>query len=170
MSIKWIGAGLIVVGCGGFGFMMAIFYQRELALLRSLEEVIRWMICELEYRKTPLPELIREAAGKSRGRLKELLLQLSGELAAQILPDAMGCMEAALRKCCMEQGPLTSYLRKLGRTLGEFDLLGQISSLQAVLVDCRKEIEEMEKDRPQRLRSYQTLGLCAGAALAILFV
>jgi len=28
----------------------------------------------------------------------------------------------------------------------------------------------MSKDRDVRLRSYQTLGLCAGAALAILFV
>ena len=33
-----------------------------------------------------------------------------------------------------------------------------------------RELEKMSTDRDQRIRGYQTLGVCAGAALAILFV
>ena len=35
---------------------------------------------------------------------------------------------------------------------------------------CDRELESLGKNGEERLRSYQTLGLCAGAALAILFV
>ena len=36
--------------------------------------------------------------------------------------------------------------------------------------DPDRELEVMGRNQEERLRSYQTLGLCAGAALAILFV
>lgn len=170
MNIKWIGAALIVVGCGGFGFLTAQLYNRQIRDLRSLEEVIRWMICELEFRQTPLPQLVRDGAAKCAGSIREVLTQLAQTLEAQVAPDAAACMESVLRKCILYHGSAEEHLRKLGRSLGEFDLQGQISSMQAVLADCRTDIDAFEKDRPQRVRSYQTLGLCAGAALAILFV
>lgn len=58
----------------------------------------------------------------------------------------------------------------LGATLGRFDVDGQIRGLEAVRELCRRELDELSRDRDTKLRSYQTLGLCAGAALAILFV
>ena len=58
----------------------------------------------------------------------------------------------------------------MGSSLGRFDLDGQLLGLEAVRVYCQEQLSEMSKDRDVRLRSYQTLGLCAGAALAILFV
>ena len=54
--------------------------------------------------------------------------------------------------------------------IGRFDLEGQLQGLESVRVYCRDQLDNLAKDRDVRLRSYQTLGLCAGAALAILFV
>ena len=58
----------------------------------------------------------------------------------------------------------------MGSSLGRFDLEGQLQGLESVRIYCREQLDELSKDRDVRLRSYQTLGLCAGAALAILFV
>ena len=58
----------------------------------------------------------------------------------------------------------------LGRWLGRFDLDGQLKGLDAVRQECRRHLEELNNNREVRLRSYQTLGLCAGAAIAILFI
>ena len=55
-------------------------------------------------------------------------------------------------------------------SMGRFDVKGQIQGLEAVRSYCRGELENMAVNREARLRSYQTLGLCTGAALAILFV
>ena len=55
MSFKWIGALMVVAGCGGVGFTMAAAYIREEWALRSLIGALDYMTCELQYRLTPLP-------------------------------------------------------------------------------------------------------------------
>jgi stage III sporulation protein AB len=57
MTVRWIGAILIVAGCGGVGFGMALHYKREESTLRQLLKILEMFCCELEYRMTPLPEL-----------------------------------------------------------------------------------------------------------------
>ena len=95
---------------------------------------------------------------------------LATELEAQISPDVPSCLAAAAAK----SGPLSKRIEEavciLGSSLGRFDLQGQLQGLEAVRAYCRSELEQMATGRETRLRSYQTLGLCAGAALAILLV
>ena len=59
-------------------------------------------------------------------------------------------------------------LKQLALSLGRYDLEGQLQGLEMVRQQCRKDLEELESDRFDRMRSYQTLAVCAGAALAIL--
>ena len=61
-------------------------------------------------------------------------------------------------------------LKELGKTLGRFDLPGQLRGIEGVRRSSRKALDQLERNRDVRLRSYQTLGLCAGAALAILLI
>ena len=61
-------------------------------------------------------------------------------------------------------------LELLGRSLGRFDLEGQLRGLESVRQVCRHGLETLAQNSAIRNRSYQTLGLCAGAALAILFI
>lgn len=79
-------------------------------------------------------------------------------------------MSAALERV----GKLPTLTREelllLGRTIGRFDMEGQLKGLESVRQECRRQVETLSYNRDTRLRSYQTLGLCAGAALAILFV
>ena len=50
-----------------------------------------------------------------------------------------------------------------------FDLAGQLKSLKALQRACQDALVSLERDKDVRMRNYQTLGLCAGAALAIIF-
>lgn len=170
MNYKWIGAVLVIVGCGGFGFSLAASHKREEGTLRQLIRVIQFMECELQYRLTPLPELCRTAGKEVHGALREVLDALAVELESQIAPDAASCMSAALNKCAELPGRTCGILLRLGQSLGRFDLPGQLRGLEAVRSACHLELAALEKNRDSRLRSYQTLGLCAGAALVILFL
>lgn len=170
MSYKVLGALLVIAGCGGFGFALAANHRREERTLRQLVNVLDFMECELQYHLTPLPELCRQAGRESSGVIRGVMLALARELEDQISPDVASCMLAALSKT--GEIPKLTYrcLRALGQSLGRFDLTGQLRGLEAVRATCRKELEDLAKNRDVRLRSYQTLGLCAGAALAILFI
>ena len=170
MNFKWIGALLVVAGCGGMGFAMAAAYLREEWSLRNLICALDYMTCELQYRLTPLPQLCRQAGKECKGSVGTALTNLAQELENQIAPDADSCMYAALSRTEHLTGESEKALRLLGRSLGRFDLDGQLRGLEQVRSHCRRELEQMSGNRNQRVRSYQTLGVCAGAALAILFV
>lgn len=170
MSIKVIGAIMVILGCGSFGFKLAANHLREEKTLRQLIAVLDYMECELQYRLTPLPVLCRQAAAESTGPLCQVFLFLALELEDQISPDVERCMTAALHKA--KDIPILTQtgLLLLGRSLGRFDLDGQIKGLEAVRQECRRNLDNLNQNRDIRLRSYQTLGLCAGAAIVILFI
>ena len=170
MPVKWIGAMLVVAGCGGFGFMMALYIKREVAALRQLISAVEFMCCELEYRLTPLPELCRKVSDQYSGSIGTVFRLLAEELEGQVAPDAAFCMGSAIKKTPELPKRTAAALVSLGRTLGLFDLSGQVKGLRGLQEECGYYLEELERDKTQRLRSYQTLGLCAGAALAILFI
>lgn len=170
MNAKIIGAALIIVGCGGVGFSMAAAHRKEEKSLRQLIRALDYMGCELQYRLTPLPELCRCAAAEGGGAVSQALLNLASELEAQVAPDAASCMSAALAKTAHLPQLTRKNLQALGTSLGQFDLQGQLTGLEMARKQCRRELDELSKNRDVRLRSYQTLGLCAGSALAILFL
>jgi hypothetical protein len=99
-----------------------------------------------------------------------VLVQLASELEAQVAPDAGSCMNAVLSKTSGLPPRTRKNFQLLGVSLGQFDLQGQLTGLEAARKQCRRELDELSKNRDVRLRSYQTLGLCAGSALAILFL
>ena len=170
MSIKWIGAILVVLGCGGVGFTMAANYRREEWTLRALVRALDYMTCELQFRLTPLPQLCRQAGRECGTMAGRALTALAEELESQTCPDADGCMNAALSRLEQVPGATVQALGLLGASLGRFDLEGQLQGLEQVRAHCRRELAALESGRDQRIRGYQTLGVCAGAALAILFV
>ncbi len=170
MMIKWIGAILVVLGCGGVGFAMSLAHRRQERELWQLIGALDYMQCELQYRLTALPDLCRMTAAQCRGRLQTLFSALARELEDQICPDVFHCMIAALGAVPDLTDQTREALRSLGRTLGRFDLDGQVLGLENARQNCRMALEKLSANREVRLRSYQTLSLCAGAALAILFL
>ena len=145
-------------------------HRREEATLRRLVSALDLMECELQYHLTPLPELCQLSAKESRGCVRSVLLILSEELEAQIAPDVESCMRSALTRVPDIPSGTRRALSELGTTLGRFDLAGQLKGLETVRGECRRELEQMNVNKDVRLRSYQTLGFCAGAAVAILLI
>ena len=157
MMLKWIGAVLIIFGCGGFGFSLAAAHRRE-------EKSLQQMISGLDFMQC------RQTARQLSGSVQALFLNLAKELDNQICPDAAHCMAAALYQTENLSAHCREAARNLGKTMGQFDLEGQLTGLEAVRSQCRVRLAELTNGREVRLRNYQTLGLCAGAALVILFI
>ncbi len=167
---KWLGACFVLLACGGCGFSMAAAYQKKERDMRQILHMILFMESELECRLTPLPELCRKASHQCRGSIRRVMEHMAKELDAQHFPDACSCMTAAMRTAGNVDSSLRPLFLQLGHCLGRFDLPGQIRGLQAVQKECKRELRRAESNGDIRLKNYQTLGLCAGAALAILFV
>ncbi len=168
MYIKLIGAMMVILGCGGYGVLLAMNHRREVSALRQLEQGVNVMIWELEYRLTPLPELCRLGAERAQGAVGTCLSALADALDKQVSPDVGVCITYALKIVPSVPKYAASQLNALGQTLGRFDLPGQITALNQCKQACLSQLEVLEHHQPQRLRSYKTIGFCTGAALAIL--
>lgn len=170
MTIRIMGALLVILGCGGVGFMVAASYRTEERVLRQLLNALDYMQCELQYRLTPLPELCRKVGTAAAGQIREVFLSLAAELEDQISPNVERCMSHALLRCRELPKYTRQVLELIGVSMGRFDLDGQLKGLEAGRRECRRGLEELASNKAVRLRSYQTLALCAGAAIAILFI
>ena len=170
MMMKIFGVILIVVGCGSVGFQIAANYKREEKTLQQLLRILEHMECELQYRLTPLPELCRQVGKMFKQMPGRVFTDLAAEMESQISPDVSCCMAAVLHKS-RDIPPITKgVLTDLGTSIGKYDLNGQLKGLNSASAACKRNLEALGNDRDSRLRSYQTLGLCAGAALAILLI
>lgn len=167
--IRIIGACCIFAGCGGFGFSMAAASRREEAELRRFLAALEYMSCELSYRMTPLSALCRSAAEGSGGSVRTFFAELARELDKQTAPDVQVCVYDVLERLQFS-GVLRRQMQELGSTLGRFDLPGQLRGLEGAIRSSEEALRTIRDGAADRRRSYQTLGLCAGAAMAILFL
>ena len=167
--IRLIGACCIVAGCGGFGFAMAAASRREERQIVTLLQALEFMSCELNYRQTPLSILCRDAAMGERGIVPDFFRELAKELEKGEAPDVQVCVYEVLN--ALQPSPaIRRLLRELGATLGRFDLPGQLRGLDSAIRSTGEALRRIRESAPERRRSFQTLGLCTGAALAILFL
>jgi stage III sporulation protein AB len=101
--------------------------------------------------------------------VRTFFTELARALDTQTAPDVQVCVYTLLTR--MEPPKLLRrQLAELGATLGRFDLPGQLRGLEHAIRSAEEALRTVRDGAEGRRRSWQTLGLCAGAALAILFV
>lgn len=168
--IKLFGAIFTIVGCCGVGLAMGQNHRRSIRSLEQLAKSLEWMAWELNCRMPPLAQLCQRTAQNSAGEVAKVFGQLSSELDAQLTPNVSACMTAALAAVPRLPAVAVEHFINLGQVLGQFDLDGQVASLEAAASLCRRDLEVLGRNQQLRLRNYQTLGLCLGVALVILFI
>lgn len=169
MGMKWLGASLVLCGCSAGGFYMALGHKHAEYCLEQLLRALDHMLRELEFRSTALPELLGRGAGASRGAISSVL-KAAGEALAQHSGENPGeCFAQAVKGLSLP-AEAAELLSILGDNLGIFDLQGQVQGMLNIREICKTKLEQLRAGREQRLRSYQTLGICAGAALAIILL
>lgn len=169
MDIRWIGAALVVGSCSAAGFQTAAQHRWETSLLKQIITAMDYMECELQYRQTPLPELCSTVSRKTNGVLREVFQSLARELEKCESFSAEQCMRIVLSKFEKIPQSVREDLHMFGSSMGVFDLEGQVSGLKAVKQECHRQLDIRCQNQEERIRSYKTLGICAGAGLAILF-
>ena len=128
------------------------------------------MTCELEYRLTPLPQICVGAADMTYGILQKVFRLLARELEAQVSPNARCCLQIVLQEIPDIPAKLKVLLLDFSDTLGCYALDGQVLQLNRVKQESVRLQNKMREESNECIRRYQTLGVCAGIGLAILFI
>lgn len=168
--IRWIGALIVIGACGCCGFSMARNYGDLERCLRQLGSAMEIMRCQMEYRLTTLPELCQILASACTGQIGKVFLELGLELEKEDAMDITLCMDEVLARYTQLPAPCARSLRRLSRSLGQADLHLQLQSIGLEQERVRANLTQVAAERPGRVKSYRTLGLCCGIALAIVLL
>lgn len=170
MTVKLTGAILIFLSCSSTGFLFAHAYRKEERYLSEFIKLLDYMICELQYRLTPLPQICIGASDMTYGVLEKVFRLLAQELQTQVSPNARCCLQIVLQEVLDIPTKLKAVLFDFSETLGCYDLDGQIQQLNRVKEEVIFLHGKMRQEGNECIRRYQTLGICAGIGLAILFI
>ncbi len=149
--------------------MIAGAYRLEVKYLKEFMQVMDMMESELQYRLSPLPELCAMAGNICTGGLRRFFLAISSELCKQVVLNPEMCIHSILES--VKLTPRAAEMAALfGRSLGRYDAEGQLKGIRFVRSETKRTLDALLQNQDVRLRSYQTLGVCAGAAIVILFI
>ena len=169
MSIRIFGAILIITGCSFLGAMIS---RREKLVLLQLEEfacVLEKLICELEYRRTPLPELFR-SMDNNTGFLGGIFRRIADEMDTQIKPRVSDCVQAVLCECNDLPNTTQMYLLRMGESMGRFDVEGEIMCIGSLQDELMEKLTTMRHTLKDKTKTNQTLWVCAGVTAAVLMM
>ena len=169
--LKLLGVLLLAGGTAAAGFCAAGQLTKRARALQALLGALELMERELSFRLTPMPELLerlsRQADPPADGLFAGCREGLSslGERALAELWKA-GVRQPAL----LLEAEELALLDGLGQVLGSYDGEGQLAALAQTCAALERALAEARSERKRMGRVYQTLGLAAGAFLAILLV
>ena len=167
--IRLIGAVMIILGAGGFGIAKTAQFYRQQRQLRSYLYMLELLKCELTYTLFPLPKLCRITAERSERLCADFLKRYADFL------DSGASRTAAAREAfsegnCFLPPDASMAILELFGTLGRYDLEGEENLLRLTQQRLKAALERGETEKRPMAKGYALLGLCTGAALAILLV
>lgn len=170
MIVRLMGACMVIAGCTICGAIVSANQKKGIETLEKLVSVLDSLVCELEYNRTPLPELCRKLGRSINGILSVYFIHLADEMDSQIKPSVSACVTAALQNTSGMPREAQDLLCRLGDSLGKFDVAGEIRSLQALRSTVVQKLDAMRIIRKERGKTNQTLWVCAGVAAAVLMM
>lgn len=152
MALRLIGASLVVVAGAAAGWLKAARARKRVTVLRELEQLMARILGEIQYRGTPMEELLVQL--KKERFCPGLGLETCRSLREYPLPDELSSSE---------KQQLQSFFTELGRATTE-ESRKEGLYYQRI---CAQLLENAQHDACTAEDLYTKLGLCGGALAAL---
>lgn len=166
------GVIFIVASAGIMGFRVALALRRRCELLRRLMAALQLMKNEIAFCGTPLPQTFALMAASCDGALEQLFSHIAKDMDKRRWLTPLAAMQQALPTVPeLPKGDRVSLiLLELAGKLGRYDLESQRQGIDMALAQLEEECRTAERERSVKGKTYETLGVCAGLAVAILLL
>ena len=167
--LKLLGGALIVAAAGWTGAAPVTRLRRRIRTLEELENALPVMRAELTSNLTPLPALFEKLSQTCAGGCATLFHSMAAALVAQPETSPVQQMRRHLPALKLEPRE-ASILLELANALGCYDLESQQRMMDAAQARLHQAAERCRRQMEHEGRSWGTLGVCTGLALAIVLV
>jgi len=158
--MKILGAVLVVLACGGTGFIRTGRLSRQITQLDMLCMQVRFMQTELCQRGTSLPELFRQAEDV---HLRQIAAELqNGKLLHEAAHSFLQHIERNHR---LPQG--AKSMERLFLVLGRYDSITQGVACSRTLEELEMQKATIQQELSEKGRLYRTVPMAFGLMVAL---
>ena len=170
--MRLAGIVLVVLSAGSVGFRIALALKKRCRLLRQLIAALQLMKNEIAVCATPLPQAFALMAVAVDGPLEQLFSAVAREMDRNRFLTPLMAVRQALQEIpeLPEGDAAQQTLLELAARLGRYDIESQLQGIDLALLRLTEELHKAEQERGTRSKTYQTLGICTGLAVAILLM
>jgi len=166
--MRMIGVLFIVLSAGSVGFRIAGSLSYKCKQARQLLNLLQILKNEISLCSTPLPQAFALLSVAAEGELKTIFSEVARAMDKQRWLKPETAMQTALEKTPLE--PFGSVLMELCAKLGKYDTEAQEQGIGAASMQTQALLQTLEREKSLKSKTYETLGICAGLALAILLI
>ena len=170
--LKTIGMILILMASGTVGFGMARTVRRQQVQTVVLIDALLRLRHELQYRLTPLPDAFAVLGEMPNREVAAFFSAMSARLqSGRTCTVGYACRRAMAQTGGLQLTAGTrSALLALFDALGRYDLEGNLQMLELALDRLRAEARTIKSGSRARCKTYISLAVCTGLAIAVILV
>lgn len=169
--IKMIGAGLVMAGTGGLGWLAVKRLSERAELLLALQGAMAYLEEEVSFRLTPLPTLFAYLSENRSGAVGNFFrLLLDG-----LKRTEDGTLRSVWSQAVQEGFPTLRLeerqtLEELGEVLGHYDAKTQANALKLTGERLAKLYIRAQEERARLGKVYLALGVAAGLVTVLVLI
>ncbi|MFV0517571.1 MAG: hypothetical protein ACK5MV_09250 [Aminipila sp.] len=165
---------LIFVICSAIGYFMAQEYKCRVVNLQSFLDGLKKLEDEILYRKTPLPEALKNVSEeKDNNAAKYLFSNVSlnlGENGNHNFANIWSRYSVNLDKDFALKENDIHIISELGRGLGSTDAYGQSAVIQRACKQLESQLDEAVEANNTKGKMYKSLGIAVGLTIVIILI
>lgn len=173
MLLKGCGMILIIMSGTMLGILMSRDYEMRIHNLKQLKKMLILLKGEIKYNNAGICESIRIVSERTEkiagGFLKKVADNFeSGNFSLKEAWES-GTDEYLKPNSKLKDKELI-YIKELGLNLGITDKETQINNIMNCMESINLSIDELDAGRPEKCKMYKSLGIMAGAFIAIVLI
>lgn len=170
--MKIAGVVFIVLSALSVSMQISFGMKKRCGELRKFLMAVTLLKNEISVCKTPLPQAFALMAAAADGAAERLFSYIACELNKRRWVTVTTAMEQGIQLNPMlaKEGDLCDILRFMAVGIGKYDKSSQMVTLDRTITALETMIDQAEKERGLKNKTYEALGLCAGLSLAILLL
>lgn len=167
--MKYIGFLLLLTGCTGLGMAFAEDYRDRIRVLSQIDRMLCFINDRILTEKDSLPEAFFHTGGRFEGKWKQFLREMHEETEQQngkTLEEIWKEKTSILQEL-MEERDFILFQDAMKQT-GFGTETGQLNALKDYQIRIQEQVEELTKQKNEKCKLYQSLGIMCGILIIVI--
>lgn len=167
--MKYIGFLLLLTGCTGLGMAFAEDYRERIRVLSQIDRMLCFIKDRILTEKDSLPEAFFHTGERFEGKWKQFLREMYEETEQQNgkTLEAIWKEKTSILQELMEERDFVLFQDAMKQT-GFSTETGQLSALKDYQIRIQEQIEELTKQKKEKCKLYQSLGIMCGILIIVI--